>query len=180
MSEVTNNEKGHFAANWPFYAVIIAALLFAGYLGLSKNQALKKQTKAFATEKSEYVEQAQNAFQANTKEQMELMMKTFVWSVRGEMIRGNQEQVDQYFTQLVKVDNIEEIALVDNDGTTIISTNKKNEGMKYSGESSEAILKSDQVSTFKVGEMQNVVAPVLTIDSKLGTLIVTYKLKSFE
>ncbi|MDF1699235.1 MAG: hypothetical protein P1U56_25495 [Saprospiraceae bacterium] len=180
MSESHKKEKGHLRKNWIFYASILAAIGLAGFLWVSKGIALKKQVKTFETEKAKIVEDAKSTLLTNTNGHLELTMKTFVWAVRSEITRGNQEQVDQYFNQLVKSEKVEEIILVDTNGKVLISTNKKNEGIKLETDYAEDVSKVKEVTIINKTDQQVVAAPVLSIDSRVGTLIVLYNNDVFQ
>lgn len=180
MPELNKKEKGHFRRNWLYYTLFLIAIGLSGFLWVSKNMALKKQAKAFDSEKSMLVKQFDETLLTNSNKNLELMMKTFVWAVRSEMTRDNQEQVDQYFTQLVKSDKIVEITLIDKTGKVLISTNKKNEGVMLATAYTDEVLKVEEVSILNKSEQQVIAAPVLSIDSKIGTLIVLYKTDAFH
>ncbi len=180
MSESINKEKGHFRRNWLLYTVIIVSLLCSGYLWISKSQAIKRQAKEFETEKTMLIQQAQETFQINSAKHLELMMKTFVWAVRGEMIRGNQEQADQYFKQLVKADKIDEVTLVNSNGEILITTNKKNEGSKLTTDYAEDVMKIEEMTIFNRGNKQIVASPLMALDSRMGTLLVIYNTDIFQ
>lgn len=166
---------GHFRRNWVFYALILVSLSFSAYLWMSKNAALKRQAKAFALEKNVIIEQVQQALDFNDQKHLEMMMKTFVWAVRGEMTRDNLEQVDQYFKQLVKVENIKEITLVDKTGMILISSNKKNEGNQLAQEYTETILKMEEITIMGDGDKKIAAAPVMSLDSRMGSLLIIYQ-----
>ncbi|GJM35377.1 MAG: hypothetical protein DHS20C18_43780 [Saprospiraceae bacterium] len=168
-------QAGHFHRNRGFYMLLFAAITLTTFLSISKNMALKQQARAFAEEKTAFLEQAQQAVNTNTQKQLDIMMKTFVWAVRGEMTRGNMEQVNQYFKQLVKTDNIKEITLVDKTGKILISTNKKNEGSQLANEYSETVLKSEEVNVIDKADKKIVVAPVMDLDSRMGSLMIIYQ-----
>ncbi len=180
MSEAIKKEKGHFRRNWFLYTIIIVSLGFSGYLWISKGQAIKKQAKEFEAEKTMLIQQAQELFQINSEKHLELMMKTFVWAVRGEMIRGNQEQANQYFKQLVKADKIEEVTLVDKKGQILITTNKKNEGNQLATDYADDVMKVEELTIFNQGNRQVVAAPIMSLDSHMGTLLVIYNTDVFQ
>lgn len=173
MSE-TQNQSGHFRRNWIIYTLLVLALGAVGYFWISKTSALKKQAKVFEEQKVAIIEQAEKSLQSTVQQHLEMMMKTFVWAVRGEMTRDNLEQVDQYFKQLVKTESIREITLVDKTGKILISTNKKNEGSTLPEEYAEQALRSEEVSIIDQTDKQIVSAPVMSLDSRLGTLVLTY------
>jgi len=180
MSEAIKKEQGHFRRNWLFYTLLGLALAFSAYLLISKTVALKKQAEAFDTERTLILDQAQEAFKTNTEKHLELMMRTFVWAVRSEMTRGNQEQVNLYFKQLVKADRVEEVTLVDKSGTILITTNKKNEGSKLAADYADAIMQAEEVTVIDRQSRQVVAAPVLSLDSHIGTLMFIYKKDTFQ
>ncbi len=180
MTEKIKKEHGHFRRNWFTYSILILGLASSGYFWISKDMALKRQTNNFNDEKTMLLQQAQEAFQMNTEQNLELMMKAFVWAVRGEMIRGNQEQVDQYFKQLVKTEKIQEVTLVDKNGVILISSNKKNEGNNLSSEYLKAVLETTEMNVINEADNQIVAAPVMSLDSRIGTLVVIAKRNVFE
>lgn len=180
MNEEIKKEHGHFRRNWPFYTLIVLALGLSGYLWISKTSALKRQAKAFNQEKITIIDQAQQALKITSEKQLQMMIKTFVWAVRGEMTRDNLEQVDQYFKQLVKSERIEEITLVDKSGTILISTNKKNEGSLLVSEYADTVLIAEEISITNIDNKEVVTAPVMSLDSRLGTLMIIYQADQFS
>ena len=180
MLDNNQKTKGHFRKNWAFYSLLAIMLISIGTLWMTKRYSMKKQSKKFDTEKSIILEKAQKNLTDNSVEHLRLMMKTFVWAVRGEMTRGNQEQVDQYFKQLVKVEKIEEIILVDKEGKIILSTNKKNEGNKLGEPYPDDILTVEETAIVENEGKHIAAAPVMSIDSRIGTLILTYKSDLFQ
>lgn len=180
MSTEIKKEKGHFRRNWFFYILLLVTLGACAYFGVTKMMLEREQSNILATEKAQLVEKAQQELKANAAMHLELMMKTFVWAVRGELTRENQEQVNQYFKQLVKNPQISEVTLVDNKGTILLSTNKKNEGSPLTTDYTNSVLNIDETTILDQGAQQVVAAPVLSIDSRLGTLIVLYKTDLFQ
>ena len=180
MSTEIKKEQGHLRKNWAFYSLLLVSIIALSSIWISKSMKIRKQTKTFNTEKSVILEKAQKSLTDNSAEHLRLMMKTFVWAVRGELIRGNQEQVDQYFSQLVKTDKIEEIVLVDKTGKIILSTNKKKEGSKLGTEYPSDILAVEETIIMTKDSIQIAAAPVMSIDSRLGTLILSYEADLFK
>ncbi len=180
MSEQIKKQKGHFRRNWSFYLLLILFLGFNGYQFIANKFTIKKQTNNSIIEKEMLLEQVQEVFNLNTEQQLELMMRTFVWAVRGELTRDNKEQVDQYFKQLVKAEKIEEITLIDKSGSILISTNKKNEGSQLNKNYNQQVINIDEMALFDNDNNKVVAAPIMSLDSKIGTLIIIYKADSFK
>lgn len=96
--------------------------------------------------------------------------KVFSWAIRGELLRDNREQVNQFFTNLVKEPGFRKIQLVDaSNSKVIISTNKKEEGTEVSdtliinANNQRHLLKDDVIIS---------VTPVMGLNSRLGILVI--------
>ena len=62
---------------------------------------------------------------------MKLTAKTFSWAIRSELIRGNKDQINQYFNEFIKTPGIIKLQLINTENSVIeISTDKKDEGTK--------------------------------------------------
>ncbi len=169
-------EAGHFRRNWFFYTLIVLALGAAAFFWFSKSMALAKQAKDFETEKAALIVDTEKVFAVNSEQHLVLTMKTFAWAVRSELNRGNQEQVDQYFQQLVKADKVEEITLVDREGTILLTTNKKNEGSKFVEEYADAVMQVEATTVMDFADKRIAAAPIMSLTSRTGTLVVRYKI----
>ena len=173
-------KPGFFSRHWFSILLILLALGLAGYLWVNNELALKKQMQAFKTEKNELIQTAETNFETTTSQQLELMMRTFAWAVRGEVTRGNMEQVDLFFTQLVKEDRVNEIILADTAGKILLSSNKKNEGTMLPTNYGEDILNTEQVLVKTQNEMRIAGVPIMSLDSRFGTLIVVFKKEGLD
>ena len=60
-------------------------------------------------------------------------MQSLVWAVNEGIKAGDQELIRDYFKGYVKSYNVTSVALVDNSGKFIITTDQKLEGEKYEG-----------------------------------------------
>ncbi|NJN77472.1 MAG: hypothetical protein HC803_03385 [Saprospiraceae bacterium] len=153
--------------------VIIGILIVGNVWFIVKNRISNNR---HAQEKQELVTAYELKLAENTKKQLELVTKTFVWSIRSEMIRDNYDQVGLYFNQLVKEDDrVTEIIAIDKKGTMVVSTNKRYEGKAFKSIYDEAILESNDVIITHDGDVFRIVAPILALNSKIGTLFMLYK-----
>lgn len=108
----------------------------------------------------------------NSKKQLTLMMKPLVWAVRGSLIRKNDDEIAQYFYEMVQEDNIEEVVLIDNKNMIQVSTNKKNEQKKFTNLHPKVDLKVNQITFSSSQAYYQLVAPVLSLDQRIGTLYI--------
>lgn len=156
-----------------FMKILIAVLLIGNVWFIAKNIISNKQHKK---EKEELVEAYELQFSENTKRQLELVTKTFVWSIRSEMLRDNYDQVGLYFNQLVKEDDrVTEIIAINQKGKMIVSTNKRYEGKAFKSIYDEKSLQLNEISITQDGEVFTIIAPILALNSKIGTLFMQYK-----
>lgn len=96
--------------------------------------------------------------------------RVFSWAVRGEMLRENMDQVNQYFMNLVKEPGFRKIQLVDiNNSTVIISTDKKDEG---SAVSDTAILNATVARQLPNGDLLRTITPVMGLNSRMAVLVI--------
>ncbi|MDD2540219.1 MAG: hypothetical protein PHH28_04150, partial [Desulfuromonadaceae bacterium] len=81
-------------------------------------------------------------------------------------------QVNQYLIQFVKEPGMKEIIVAGPDGIGIVATNKKREGTTVTSSFPPDVLKTNvtMLSTLANGDLV-VAAPVMGLNSRLGTLI---------
>ena len=96
------------------------------------------------------------------------------WAVRGEMIRNNLDQVDQFFTEIVRLPNTERAVLAGTDGKILVSTDRRHVGADAAALVGAEALQQGQVSVRAAQDgARDLVIPVMGLNSRLGTVIVT-------
>ena len=181
MTDTTTvEEKGHFRKHWLFYTLTFFAIAGAGYIWISKTIEVKRQAAQFENEKIALTQQAQESFSENSERNMSLMMTTFVWAVRSEMTRGNEEQVDQYFRQLVKSEKVAEIILADPEGKILLASNKKNEGNQITSEYGNIVQDLEEMTIINRGNIKIAAAPIMSVNRRIGNLLVVYQSDIFQ
>lgn len=156
-----------------FVKVLIGVLVVSNLFFIIRSSVKAKRHKR---EKQELVEAYEMKLTENTKKQLQLVTKTFVWSIRSEMLRDNYDQMDLYFNQLVKEDDrVTEIIAVNQKGKMVVSTNKRYEGKAFKSIYNENMLQQNNVTITQDGEVFKIVAPILALNSRIGTLFMLYK-----
>lgn len=98
------------------------------------------------------------------------LSNTLALAVRSEMIAQNMQQIDQYFIQTVKMLNVDRILLVDpTNGKVLLSTNKKDNNTIFTN---QALVHVKKATTIKLNENDYVSAPIMGLNTQLGTLII--------
>lgn len=93
------------------------------------------------------------------------------WAVRGEMIRNNLDQVDQFFTELVKLPGIERVLLAGADGTVRVATDRRHLGVEASTLVPPEALALPQVTVRSEADgTLLLMVPVMGLNDRLGTV----------
>jgi hypothetical protein len=104
--------------------------------------------------------------------------RVFSWAIRGEMLRENKDQVNQYFLNLVKEPGFRKIQLVDvSNSTIIISTDKKDEGSVVSD---TTILNASVARQLPNGDLLRTITPVMGLNSRMAVLVIDRKVETNE
>jgi len=147
---------------------------------LWKQAEISKLKKQFETEKEQIQTKANNTITDNNKKNIETLTRVFSWAVRSEMLRNNLEQVNTYMTGLVKDADLNDISAIKPDGIVILSTNKKFEGNSYPGFIASELNSINEVASRNDanGNIMSI-CPIMGLDNRMGTIVITYKLKTY-
>nr|WP_294897667.1 hypothetical protein [uncultured Pedobacter sp.] len=124
--------------------------------------------------------QADSALVNQNKVMLTMSAKPLVWAIRSEMLRNNLDEIDVFNTDLVKEKNVMEVTLLNAVGKIINSTDKKLEGT-MAQDTYMNYLKTDSVKVFALSDSTaRLVAPVMGYQSKLGVVILNYRIAKFN
>ena len=151
------------------YGLIALLLAGAGYL-LFRNWQLTKQMEQDRTAVRQTV--AQNQL-ANDRQQLTFGMKAFVWAVRNATLQNKPGEINEYFNTLVKDRGVKEVLLIDPAGKVTISTNRKNQGIRFADRFPAYLLQQPGIY-FNDKRPYELSAPVTAPDRRLGTLVMFY------
>lgn len=123
----------------------------------------------------------QKAIIHQNEEMLRLVTIPFVWAVRKEMLRENYEQINEYFVQFIKEQDVKQILIAKPDGTIVVSTDKKLEGMSFASMYPPDLLEQETVFVkMNADGTIWVAAPVLGLNTKLGVLFMIYQPKPVD
>jgi len=126
--ETTNNKLLHFLNKGKYYLVLILVIIIILIWNYSKAHSLEKRN---AKEKLEIVDNYKMKLDSLNTVNMQLVAKTFSWAIRGELIRGNKDQINQFFNEFIKTPGMIKLQLINSASSVIeISTDKKDEGVR--------------------------------------------------
>ena len=109
------------------------------------------------------------------KKEEERFGQVLAWAVRGELIRNNLDQIDQYLTELVKTKDTERVVLISDEGKLLVSTDKRLESEEASSLYPKDVL-GLQTITIKsdVDNRKLLVVPVMGLNKRLATIVISY------
>lgn len=165
----SNRSSSRQSTLYVFYGITAALVLLASYL-IYRNY---EQNKVFDRERLALRTTVRQRQLANDKQQLLFGMKTFTWAVRNAMIQNKPGEINEYFNTLVKDRGIKEMLLVDETGTVLISTNKKNQGILFTSRFPGDLLQREDVY-FADKRPYELSAPVTAPSKRLGTLVMFY------
>lgn len=160
-----------------FLITLVVFLVLLSALWIWKSVEIRNLKKAAETRQNELQQQASRELVSTHEEHLKLLAKPFVWAVRSEMMRDNMSQVNLYMSEMVREKNFELVALVNEKGMIISSTNKKNEGQPFStiGKSSDLYTDNTNLQT-EQNSMVSMTSPVMGFNNRLGTLFIKYRI----
>lgn len=121
----------------------------------------------FNDEKAQIVSNYEMKLDNLNSERLKLTASTFSWAIRGELLRENKEQINQYFNEFIKNPDIVKLQLINSETSIVeLSTDKKDIGNKVTTFNS---LQSQTVVSDST-EFQ-IVTPINGLNKKLGIFV---------
>lgn len=158
MARFGNFLKQHPTQSVIFAGIVVVLSFWVFFSAKNNNLAKRYETKIILQKDS-----------LNTHHMMN-NARIFSWAVRSELTRGNMEQVKQFFDNYLETGMIIRVMLVNpEDGTVLISTNKKDEGTKI--DDSKIITASSVIHIDKLNSYY-IVNLIMGLDKKIGIVVV--------
>jgi len=166
---------------WISLALLLLWLLTLGWhsLALSRAEAqLEKDREAmtsqFEVDRGTLLGQLRTRMADDSDEAQRQLGMALAWAVRGEMIRNNLDQVDQFFGEIVKLPNTERVLLAGSDGKVLVSTDRRHLGAEATTLVAPELLLLPQVTVRSEADGSRIlVVPVMGLNTRLGTVIVS-------
>lgn len=103
----------------------------------------------------------------------EELAAVFTWSVRSELMRGNQDNVNQLFLRLLKNPSVTKVQLIDPETQKVVlSTDKKDEGVVIKD---TEIVNTKNQKKIEADNSYTIIIPVISIDRIIGVIVVEFK-----
>lgn len=131
-------------------------------------------TRKFEAEKAGLETRAQERVATQTGNAYRLFGKALAWAVRSSMMRGNMDEIDQYFTALVQNERVKLAVLVGPEGKILLASDRQYQGTDFSQHFAATLLEPNEVTLSQEGDVHRLVLPIVGLTSRLGTVLVVY------
>lgn len=156
-----------FLLNHKVSVILVLAILVVFSWGAFKNYQLKRQ---FAKQQEELINSYESKMDSLKVANYKLTSKVFSWAIRSEMLRNNNEQVNQFFLSFIKDPNVKKIQLINPDNAMVVlSTDKKDEGQKID---MQKIYQTDSLTVVREDDVLKIYNPIMGLNKKIGLLVI--------
>jgi len=162
-----------------WYALVflgIIVMIFA-WKQIAVSKVESDMTKKLENERVMITQQAREYADKQYVKEEERFGQVLSWAVRGELIRNNIDQIDQYLSEIVKMKDTERVVLISDNGQLLVSTDKRLEEAKGVELFPKEILNLQKITVKSdVDGKKILVVPVMGLNKKIATVVVSYKL----
>lgn len=169
----------------PLWVSLLLALLLAvvfiwsrvsiGAAEARLEKARQAMTQKYESDRSALLARMQDFTARQDDESQRRFGMALAWAVRGELIRNNLDQVDQFFNEMVRMERVERVVLAGQDGKVLLSSDKRFQGGDFTALYPSELLATPQVAILAGAEgKKRLVLPVMGLTARLGTVVVDY------
>lgn len=160
------------------YAVVLVGIIVVifAWKVIAVNKVESDMAKKLESERVLITHQAREYADQQYIKEEERFGQVLSWAVRGELIRNNIDQIDQYLSEIVKMKDTERVVLIGDDGQLLVSTDKRLEETKGVELYPKEILNLQKITVKSdVDGKKILVVPVMGLNKKIATVVVSYK-----
>ncbi len=125
--------------------------------------------------RAQLIEQAGQLNASRTAETLRQFSIPLGWAIRRELMAGNLDQVDQYFTGLMQIGGFESAVLAQPDGKVVVASDRKRLTQPFSSLYPAQYLqdRATRIERAADGTLRAII-PVMGLNQHLGTMVVEY------
>lgn len=136
-------------------------------------------TERLRSEQGAALVRAQQALVQQSDEAFRLFGAALGWTVRSAMMRENRDEIDQYFTLLVKHERVRLVLLAAPNEKILVSSDRNFQDSTFSKHFPAALLLEPKVVIRPgEGQLKRLVVPIHGLSEQLGTVLVVYEAPS--
>ena len=172
---VFSRAKHHFSHTRIYILIIVILVLWIFFLQRSKSKNINELKQQIETNYAEHQDEKAELLKVSGEEYLGLMIKTFSWAIRNEMLKEDYSAVNLYIGQLIRQKNVKEILVMDTEGVVVAASNRKQEEQKFSSLYDSNYLTFDK-EMVEYGEDQEIYlsTPIMAFNNRIGNLFIVY------
>lgn len=126
------------------------------------------------------IEQAGQLADRRNEEMLRQFSIPFAWAIRRELMAGNLDQIDQYFTSLVQIAGFQSAILAQPDGKIVVASDRKRLAQAFASLYPEQSLRVEatKIERTQDGRLRTII-PILGLNQNLGIVVVEYRPAAF-
>jgi len=161
-----------------FLAAVIAFVGFILIRAHLQTQALREQ---MLVQQTEIQQQANKQMAELTDELLSFAVKGYDWAIRAELIRGNEENAQQYIAQMVQDEKISQVMFIDEQQVIQMASDKKQENQPFDVSlfPENPLQYEDIVILEQTDGSLLLFSPIMGLERRLGTLMIRYHPQPF-
>jgi len=149
-------------------ASVLGLLLLIVFIWFSVK--LRMNERKFNNERTQLITQYESTIDSLQIKHLKFATEVFSWSVRSELLRSNTENLNQLLSVFVRESGADLVQIINQeDNMVLLSSDKKFEGIKYSGllnfEIKNTVVKEE-------GGLMKIITPIMGFNNMIGILIV--------
>lgn len=121
------------------------------------------------------IEQARQLDGQRTEVALTRFSAPFAWAIRRELMASNLDQVDQYFTELVRIEGFQSAVLATPDDKVVVASDRKNLAAAFSTLYPGQYLQAKEIRVERAanGSLRAIV-PIMGLNQHLGTVVLEF------
>ncbi|THF60520.1 hypothetical protein [Pseudothauera rhizosphaerae] len=164
---------------WVSLALLVLLLLVFAWKSFSVatvERGVEAERQALIGQRTAAEEEARSAVLRTSDATHALFGTALAWAVRGDMIRNNLDQIDQYFNELVKAERIRLVLLADPAGKVLVSSDRAFVDAPLPPAFPASLLEVPDVTVQPAAAPaeRQLVIPIQGLNTRLGTVILVY------
>lgn len=160
------------------FLILGGALFLERFLG---DRRLKEASERSASERKALEVLASNRSIDIQRRDIGLFALPLAWSVRRELMHGNYDQIDEYFSELIRLKGFALFMLIEPDGIIRISTDRKLQGSSFSVLYPGMELGVQKPVSYGLRDGRSLfILPVMGLSGRLGTLAFVYSYQPLQ
>jgi len=168
---------------WVSLVLLVLLVISLGWQWVALNRAetrleneRQSMTAQFQNDRSALIAQVRQRAEIQAADTQRRFGQALAWAVRGEMIRNNLDQVDQFFNEIIKLEGVGRVILAGTDGKVLVSSDRKFLSSDATALHPAGALEHDGIAILDDAEGSKLMAiSIMGLNARLGTVLLSYR-----